>query len=59
MLRWPVHTLEESRAHVQRRLPSTRLATDGDVAVLAIVRREGALTGRMDLTLIATSSRAA
>ncbi|WP_181026164.1 hypothetical protein [Rathayibacter rathayi] len=54
-----MHTLEESRAHVQRRLPSTRLATDGDVAVLAIVRREGALTGRMDLTLIATSSRAA
>ncbi|WP_258062693.1 MULTISPECIES: GNAT family N-acetyltransferase [unclassified Rathayibacter] len=57
-LRWPVRTPEESRAHLQRRLPSTRLAADGDVAVLAIVPREGVLAGRMigDLTLIATSA---
>ncbi|MBF4461421.1 MULTISPECIES: GNAT family N-acetyltransferase [unclassified Rathayibacter] len=56
-LRWPVRTPEESRAHLRVRLPSTRLAADGDVVVLAIVAREGALAGRVigDLTLIASS----
>ncbi|KZX21910.1 GNAT family N-acetyltransferase [Rathayibacter tanaceti] len=40
-LRWPVRTPEESREHLLRRLPSTRLAADGDAAVLAIVRARG------------------
>lgn len=56
-LRWPVRTPEESRAHLAVRLPSDRLATDGDVVVLAIVPRSGPLAGRVvgDLTLIASS----
>lgn len=56
-LRWPVRTPEQSREHLERRLPSTRLAADGDIAVLAIIPRDGDLAGRMigDLTLIASS----
>ncbi|QHC68606.1 GNAT family N-acetyltransferase [Rathayibacter sp. VKM Ac-2759] len=56
-LRWPVRTPEESREHLLVRLPSDRLAADGDVVVLAIVPTEGPFEGRVigDLTLIATS----
>lgn len=56
-LRWPVRTPEESREHLEQRLPSTRLAADGDVVVLALEPVDGPLAGRMigDLTLIAAS----
>ncbi|KQQ22281.1 hypothetical protein ASF48_03485 [Rathayibacter sp. Leaf299] len=56
-LRWPVRTPEESHAHLLTRLPSARLAADGDVVVLAMVPREGPLSGHVvgDLTLIAVS----
>ncbi|WP_244209543.1 GNAT family N-acetyltransferase [Rathayibacter festucae] len=60
-LRWPARTPEESRAHLAVRLPSDRLAADGDVVVLAIVPRSGPFAGRVvgDLTLIATSTEQA
>ncbi|KQQ05403.1 MULTISPECIES: GNAT family N-acetyltransferase [unclassified Rathayibacter] len=60
-LRWPVRTPEESREHLRLRLPSDRLAADGDVVVLAMVPTEGPFEGRVvgDLTLIASSSEQA
>ncbi|WP_236553658.1 GNAT family N-acetyltransferase [Rathayibacter sp. VKM Ac-2803] len=57
-LRWPVRTPEESREHLRVRLPSDRLAADGDVVVLAMVPTDGPLAGHVvgDLTLIAASA---
>ncbi|SMH29149.1 aminoglycoside 6'-N-acetyltransferase [Rathayibacter oskolensis] len=57
-LRWPVRTPEQSRAHLLVRLPSDRLAADGDVVVLAMVPADGPSAGRVigDLTLIVSSA---